>query len=248
MKNLLGKTFGRWTVLKNMGKNPASNREGLCWLCVCECGNQKIVPSESLIRGDSKSCGCLKRDLLIARYNNRERFRFKELHKNGVGVYYAMLGRCKNPTNREFKNYGGRGITVCDRWRESFENFLEDMGDPPPGLQLERSDNDGPYSPENCRWATVLEQGQNRRTNKNFEWNGRRMTITDIARHEGVAYCSLRNMLMDDGLSVEDSLALCRTRGLTFKERSKTVLYSPDLVRHVWPKTSSSKQSSDLPE
>lgn len=97
-----------------------------------------------------------------------------------------MKQRCLNPNNASFAHYGGRGITVCDQWREDFTAFLADMGQPPPGMWLDRRDNHGPYSKENCRWATPREQNQNRRGNRFVEWRGERLCIHEWGRRTGL--------------------------------------------------------------
>lgn len=160
--NLLGQRFGRLVVRAEAG----SNKFGMIrWLCDCDCGNQTTATGCHL-RGSTRSCGCLKRE-------NAAKIG-RELHPThghaGRGrktrAYHswdAMLQRCTNPNHKAYKNYGGRGIAVCDRWRD-FEAFLADMGEPPEGLTLDRyPNNDGNYEPENCRWATREEQNAGRR-------------------------------------------------------------------------------------
>lgn len=101
-------------------------------------------------------------------------------------VWYCLKRRCENPSDAGFKNYGGRGISVCKMWSDSFENFFNDMGQRPESTSIDRIDNDGPYSPENCRWATKLEQDNNRRTNRNITISGETMTATKWARKIGI--------------------------------------------------------------
>jgi hypothetical protein len=105
-----------------------------------------------------------------------------------------MWQRCGNPKHPTFSYYGGRGITVCDRWK-LFENFLSDMGEKPNGLCIERIDNDGDYSPENCKWATRLEQGRNTRRQRWVFWNGRNLRLVDAARESGIHYNTLGKRL-----------------------------------------------------
>lgn len=117
----------------------------------------------------------------------------------------AMRERCENPHNKSFHRYGARGIFVCERWRR-FENFYADMGDCPPGLSIERIDNDGPYSPENCRWATKSEQASNRRSNHIVEYQGRAMSVRDWASELGLIYGTLLNRLRR-GRPLEEALS-----------------------------------------
>lgn len=133
----------------------------------------------------------------------RKRRRDHQLHR----TWANMIQRCTNPNNTHFSEYGGRGITVCERWR-SFPNFLEDVGPKPSNLHtLERKDNDGNYCPENIRWATRLEQGQNRRDNHILEHNGLRLTVSEWSRRLGVSYVCILNRIQR-GWSVSDAVTL----------------------------------------
>lgn len=133
--------------------------------CRCDCGGFVKVPAGDLRSGHTKSCGCLKRETsAINGHNNRKHGHYRQ--GRGSRTYEswgAMKQRCLNPNHHAYASYGGRGITVCDRWCDSFENFLADMGERPVGKTLERLDNEAGYTPENCCWATQAEQSQNRR-------------------------------------------------------------------------------------
>jgi hypothetical protein len=152
---MTGKRFGRLVVVEQAGVS--TTRKAL-WLCRCNCGEERIIPGDGLRQGEHVSCGCHRRDLTVERNTKHGRYHSK-IHI----AWTNMLQRCLNPNATKFNNYGGRGITVCERWR-SFENFLEDIGDPPSSnLSIDRIDVNGNYEPGNCRWATTVQQRHNRR-------------------------------------------------------------------------------------
>lgn len=150
--DLLGFKFGRLTVVR---KGPVKNTRQT-WVCICECGNEKTATNGDLKKGHVRSCGCL----MIGNP--------KHGHAKGNGSptyrsWRAMMNRCTNKSVRDYEQYGGRGITICERWTDSFEKFLLDMGERPDGCSLDRINSNGNYEPLNCRWATPSEQVKNRR-------------------------------------------------------------------------------------
>lgn len=157
--NLTGQRFGRLVVLRYAGKNRSKH---CLWECVCDCGSHKTVETSSLNCGHTKSCGCIHRELAerknLSHGHNRVGRRTPE-YRSWVG----MIQRCTNPKAENYARYGGRGVTVCERWHD-FTNFLADMGPKPsPKHTIDRIDNEKGYEPGNCRWATVTEQNRNQR-------------------------------------------------------------------------------------
>jgi hypothetical protein len=162
---MAGKRFGRLLVLKHCGLVGGH----ATWLCACDCGNRVDVPGGSLRSGLTRSCGCLRREVHAAACRRRTK------HGDTAGgriapeyySYTAMLSRCTNPKHDDWRHYGGRGISVCERWRESYSAFLADMGRRPTlKHSIDRINPDGAYEPSNCRWATPSEQRNNRRATK----------------------------------------------------------------------------------
>ncbi len=152
--------FGRLTVLHRM-KNNKHNRA--VWKCACDCGGEVITDGNILRTGMTKSCGCLRSEM--GERLGKSSATHGMTHSAEFNIWAGMKKRCNDKNNQGYRNYGARGIKVCDRWIESFDNFYADMGKRPDGLSVDRIDNDGDYTPENCRWATDQDQCRNYRRN-----------------------------------------------------------------------------------
>ena len=186
--DITGQRFHRLTVLS---LHPERSQEGtLQWLCRCDCGNERIVRGTALRRGNSRSCGCYAAD---QRHTGHRLSDTPEYH-----CWRNMRERCLNPTNVAYRHYGQRGITVCADWN-LFERFLSDMGRrPSPTHSLDRIDNDGDYTPSNCRWATREEQRRNMRTPlvyPNLTVNGETLSLTAWAKRLGSSREVIRERL-----------------------------------------------------
>lgn len=191
--DLTGQRFGRLTAIKYAKRGR--------WLCKCECGNQKLVRTEGLRRGTSRSCGCLANELLSKRTRTHGRSKTPMWH-----VWLSMRQRCENPKHQAYENYGGRGIKVCDRWSSSFENFVEDMGERPSDKHsIDRINNDGNYEPGNCRWVERIEQEHNKRSNRLLTYENETLPISVWERRLGVKKGAIRDRIRR-GWSVEKAM------------------------------------------
>lgn len=171
------------------------------YICRCECGATRKIIRSSFLRGNNKSCGCLRSEL--SKQGKLHRTHGKENTKI-YGIYRTMLTRCYNKNSEKYSRYGGRGIRVSDEW-QTFENFYRDMGDPPAGMSLDRIDNDGPYSKDNCRWATGKTQCNNTRRNIWITARGESKTISQWAEVAGVD-CRLVHARLQRGWDPERAI------------------------------------------
>lgn len=196
--DLAGQHFGRWTVLS---RGPLVSNSRL-WHCRCDCGGERAVSTSNLRSGKSKSCGCLRVEDIRAR-----------LTRHGCSPdgrpspeYISWAGakkRCENPRTANYDRYGGRGISICPEWSRDFAAFLRDMGPRPSGTSLDRIDNDGPYAPGNCRWASPHEQARNKRSNHLITAGGETLCVRAWSERLGRAGTSLVSDRLASGWSPE---------------------------------------------
>lgn len=208
-----GEQFGRLTVIC---ESPRKNTRRQ-FSCRCECGRIKDVPYDSLKRGDSQSCGCLRSELASSRMTVHGHSARKSITPE-YRSWTNMIARCTNPKCTYYEYYGGRGITVCDRWK-SFPEFVADMGNKPSRRHtLERLDTNGNYSPGNCVWASRASQAKNKRSTKIVEYMGDRLCLTDMARKHGLRPLTLRYRLLH-GWDIE--------KAITTKPNRKAATWQP---------------------
>lgn len=202
--DLTGKKFGRLTAIECVGK---TKRNEAIWKCACDCGNILNVRSYPLKSGHTKSCGCLKKE----EESNRKEHPHKKTHGlSGTRIYIIwcnMKSRCYNENNTFYSYYGGRGITVCEEWKNNFEAFYNwaMSNGYKENLEIDKIDNDKGYSPENCRWIDRTSQMNNIRNNKKLVFNGNEATIKDLARKYKIDSGCLR-WRIDHGWDLEKAL------------------------------------------
>lgn len=217
-KDITGQRFG-FLVAKSYKKvTTKGNKKRVFWYCLCDCGNTYEIEG-SLLRNRAKkqrtipvSCGC-ENIKAIKERNSTHRLTGTRVYRS----WNSAKQRCLNPNDSNYKNYGGRGITICDRWLK-FDNFLADMGFPPSDRHtIERKDVNGNYEPSNCVWATAREQARNRRNTKLYEVDGKSMILKDWADYLGIRLITIKTRLKN-GWDIEKALS---TRNHKFKDPSK---------------------------
>lgn len=207
--NLVGQTFNRLTVIAEAEPyiTPSTGKKSTKWLCQCSCGNQSKVKGSMLKNGHIKSCGCLKNEKASARMfkhghnkNNKERSRTYD-------AWRAMRERCDNPNHTQYRDYGGRGISYDPNWSD-FAHFLADMGECPPGLELDKIDNDLNYCKSNCRWATDEIQANNKRTNRHLTFQGQTRTIAEWSKETGISQSVIKQRIDRLGWNIAEALTV----------------------------------------
>ena len=198
-RDLAGQKFARLTVVQTGPTYGKKTR----WFCHCDCGAWTLVTTSHLVTGQTKSCGCAKSESGKVSYTKHGL-----AHSKAYQVWHAMVQRCYRETCRSYPRYGGRGIKICERWHR-FENFYEDMGNPPKSYSLDRIDNSLGYSKENCRWATWKEQQNNRRSNRYHEISGERLTLSQIAMKYDIKYSTLKSRI-SRGRTIDEAIAFAK--------------------------------------
>lgn len=207
IKPMVGLHFGRWHVVKQLPKRTGTGT--VIYECVCECGTRREVNGVRLRTGESKSCGCLMRELTGARARALFTTHGHTRNKSCSGAYKSwttMRRRCLDKKFKDYARYGGKGITVCNRWRDSFETFFKDMGDRPKGMTLDRKNPKGNYEPANCRWANHRTQMNNTQKNRFLTLNGQTMTVAQWGEVLGIPRARINARLNTLGWSVERAL------------------------------------------
>lgn len=185
--DLTGSRFTRLVALR-----PAWPKDRLSWECICDCGTSCVIEAYKLRTGWTQSCGCL-RDERTRRANTTHGESKGYRRSSELGTYRAMLERCYDPNNKRYPIYGARGITVCDKWRNSFEAFLADVGRrPTPAHSLDRIETNGNYEPGNVRWATDKAQQRNRRNNYLITYRDTTATLMEWSERTGMGWATLR--------------------------------------------------------
>lgn len=204
MEDYTGKVFGRWTVLEDAESRRTKTgfkRRRVLALCGCGKTESRVVELSNLLEGKSKSCGCTRIESLKKANTTHGKSRTPTYR-----IWSAMCSRCLNTKHTSYSYYGGRGLTVCDRWLDSFENFVEDMGEAPVGLTLDRRDNSQGYTPENCRWATRGQQSRNCRNNNSLTYNGKTLLLIEWAETLNIPYDRIVKRVSRLGWSVGQAL------------------------------------------
>ena len=215
--NVAGQRFNRLFIISRAEN---TNRGKARWLCQCDCGRLTTVVGESFRNGSTRSCGCFQKET-VAQANLLRLSKDPKAH--GLSktpeyrIWIHIKGRCLNSQDQSFASYGGRGITICSEWQNSFKSFYGDMGPRPgPEYSIERRDNHWGYNPQNCYWATMLNQANNKRNNHFLTHNGKTQTVSQWARIIDVLPRSLLARL-EYGWSVERALTEPFRQHCTYK-------------------------------
>ena len=196
----IGTRFSRLIVLSESN----IKQHGLIsYQCLCDCGNISVIAKKYLLSGNTRSCGCLRKEIETT-VNIKHGLSYSRTYN----IWKSIKHRCFNENCEFYRIYGARGITICDKWKDSFESFYADMGECPPEFSIERINNDGNYEPSNCKWASAFEQSRNKSTNVYIEYNGERKIIADWSLSTGLGRDVItsrikRNWTIEDALTIK---------------------------------------------
>jgi hypothetical protein len=198
--DLVGRRFGSWLVLHNTGERRSGH---LLWRCLCDCGTERDVSGSNLRNGVTKSCGC-KESKRVSKVFGIHRVSKHPLYHIYMGMYY----RCYEEHDTSYESYGGRGIYICDEWRENPDKFFEwSLNNGwAPGLSIDRIDNDGCYGPDNCRWTTMKEQNKNRRNTIYVSCEGVKRPLCEVTEELGLDYNVVHKRFRNLGWSLDRAL------------------------------------------
>lgn len=210
-KNLTGQRFGRLIAVAYAGK---TRRGQSLWTCRCDCGKEIVAMNGHLKTGHTTSCGCM-RVVCVQTHG--------EAYTREYTIWYSMVQRCTSPKHKQWPDYGGRGIKVCDRWLNDVRAFIEDMGRREEGMTLERIDNDGNYEPGNCRWATRRDQARNRRSSRILTLDGVTRCLQEWAEVSGLKHATIARRLKH-GMSLEKAISTPVHDFKTFTSEEKSAV------------------------
>lgn len=204
--NLTGKRYGRLVAVRQLGLES----QGMRWELKCDCGATTTAIANKLKSGNKRSCGCLQRDATVDRFTTHG----QSMRTRAYTAWRAAKTRCYNKNWWAYDRYGGRGITMCDRWKDSFVAFFEDMGECPPDFTIEREDNDKGYEPGNCRWVQKSEQHVTKTGVIVVEHLGKKMNLTQFAKAVNVPYRKLYHKINKTGASPHEAARMLSERWL----------------------------------
>jgi hypothetical protein len=223
IEDYIGKKYGRLTILREGQPAIYKSTKMKKVVCVCECGIEKEIDLNSIKRGKSTSCGCYNKESASIRATTHGKTMLsKGVKRSEYSVWVKIKSRCTKKSDKSYCHYGGRGIKVCDRWINSFENFIEDMGyRPNSNYSIERIDYNKDYCPENCKWIHKSEQPKNMRRVKKIEYKGLTYCLTDLCEILNLPYSMMRHRIYDLGLSFEEAIKYPKNYKFRNIERQK---------------------------
>jgi hypothetical protein len=206
-QNLIGKIYGYLEVISCLGSDRNGKKAAVHWMCRCKCGNTVAVTTAKLNFGLRKSCGCLKveKAIINGKIGSEKNKTHNGTYTPEYKTWTMIKSRCNNPKSSGYENYGGRGIKICERWNNSFQNFLDDMGKKPnTDFCIDRINVNEGYYKDNCQWTSLKSQQNNKRTNIYIEFGGNKATLAEWATKIGICGATLRKRMKN--MSIEDAL------------------------------------------